>query len=109
MPRKNNQMLPKPDGFEVPLQFLEKLIPGPTDAAGVEAVFQHLKKAVVERALSAELGKHLEAAEITGNHRNGRTGKTLMTGQMVDGRSLKMLCVIDEYTRECLAMRSVRA
>ena len=24
--------------------------------------------------------------------------------QMVDGRSLKMLCVIDEYTRECLAI-----
>lgn len=24
--------------------------------------------------------------------------------QMVDGRSLKLLCVIDEYTRECLAI-----
>jgi len=24
--------------------------------------------------------------------------------QMIDGRSLKLLCVIDEYTRECLAI-----
>jgi len=35
------------------------VIPGPTDAAGVEAVFQKLKKAVIERALDAELGLHL--------------------------------------------------
>jgi len=24
--------------------------------------------------------------------------------QLVDGRSLKLLCVLDEYTRECLAI-----
>lgn len=33
------------------------------DAAGVEAVFQQLKKAVIERALGAELGLHLADAE----------------------------------------------
>lgn len=27
-----------------------------------------------------------------------------MHDQLVDGRALKMLCVIDEYTRECLAI-----
>jgi len=29
--------------------------------------------------------------------------------QLVDGRVLKMQCVIDEYTRECLAMEVVPA
>lgn len=27
-----------------------------------------------------------------------------MHDQLVDGRALKMLCVIDEYTRACLAI-----
>ena len=52
------------------------------DAAGVEAVFQQLKKAVIERALGAELGLHLADAEGEGgNHRNGRSGKTVLTDE----------------------------
>jgi transposase-like protein len=52
------------------------------DAAGVEAVFQRLKKAVIERALGAELGMHLADPEGgRGNHRNGRTAKTVLTDE----------------------------
>ncbi|MCR6496986.1 IS256 family transposase [Thermomonas sp. S9] len=52
------------------------------DAAGVEAVFQKLKKAVIERALGAELGVHLASPEGgRGNHRNGRSGKTVLTDE----------------------------
>ena len=47
------------------------------DAAGVAAVFQQIKKAVIERALGAELGLHLAGPDGgLGTHRNGRSGKT---------------------------------
>ena len=72
MPRKKKTPVVTP-AIDLPKEFLEKLIPGPMDAAGVEAVFQQLKKAVIERALGAELGLHLADAEGgSGNHRNGR-------------------------------------
>jgi len=79
MPRKKKTPVVTP-AIDLPQEFLEKLIPGPMDAAGVEAVFQQLKKAVIERALGAELGLHLADAEGgRGNHRNGRSGKTVLT------------------------------
>ncbi|KAB2900492.1 MAG: IS256 family transposase [Dokdonella sp.] len=79
MPRKKKTPVVTP-AIDVPQDFLEKLIPGPMDAAGVEAVFQQLKKAVIERTLGAELGLHLADAEGgRGNHRNGCSGKTVLT------------------------------
>ena len=48
MPRKKKTPVVTP-AIDLPKEFLEKLIPGPMDAAGVEAVFQQLKKAVIER------------------------------------------------------------
>jgi len=43
-------------------------------------VFQQLKKAVIEQALGAELGLHLADLDGgLGNHRNGRSGKTVLT------------------------------
>ena len=79
MPCKKTTPAAKPDAI-LPAELLEKLIPGPMDAASVEAVFQKLKKAVIERALSAELGVHLASPEGgRGNHRNGRSGKTVLT------------------------------
>ncbi|EGO4094915.1 IS256 family transposase, partial [Escherichia coli] len=81
MPRKKKTPVVTP-AIDLPKEFLEKLIPGPMDAAGVEAVFQQLKKAVIERALGAELGLHLADAEGgSGNHRNGRSGKTVLTDE----------------------------
>jgi putative transposase len=79
MPRKTKSPSTTP-AFELPQEWLEKVIPGPMDAAGVEAVFQRLKKAVIERALGAELGVHLADADGgRDNHRNGRSGKTVLT------------------------------
>jgi transposase-like protein len=81
MPRKKKTPVVTP-AIDLPKEFLEKLIPGPMDAAGVEAVFQQLKKAVIERALGAELGLHLAGPEGgRGNHRNGRSGKTVLTDE----------------------------
>lgn len=48
MPRKKKTPVVTP-AIDLPQEFLEKLIPGPMDTAGVEAVFQQLKKAVIER------------------------------------------------------------
>lgn len=80
MRRKKNS-LAHASAIDLPPELLEKLIPGPMDAAGVEAVFQRLKKAVIERTLGAELGLHLADAEGgRDNHRNGRSGKTVLTG-----------------------------
>ncbi len=79
MPRKKKD-LPAAPAVEIPKEFLEQLIPGPMDAAGVEAVYQRLKKAVIERALGAELQMHQRDPEGgIGNHRNGRSGKTVLT------------------------------
>ena len=81
MPRKKTPSAGAPDAI-LPPELLEKLIPGPMDAAGVEAVFQKLKKAVIERALGAELGVHLSDPEGgRSNHRNGRSGKTVLTDE----------------------------
>ena len=80
MPRKKKTPVVTP-AIDLPKEFLEKLIPGPMDAAGVEAVFQQLKKAVIERALGAELGVHLSEQGGLGNHRNGRSGKTVLTDE----------------------------
>lgn len=86
MPRKKKAPVVTP-AIDLPQGFLEELIPGPMDAGGLEAVFQQLKKAVIERALGAELGVHLEGAEGgLVNHRNGRSGKTVLT----DGGPLRI-------------------
>jgi putative transposase len=55
----------------------------PEDMLGPGGIFDQLKKALAERALSAELGHHLEreAAQPAAprNHRNGSTPKTVQT------------------------------
>lgn len=57
----------------------------PEDLTGENGLFKQLKKALIERALSAELTEHLgyekgdPAGRGTGNSRNGRSSKTLLT------------------------------
>ena len=57
----------------------------PEDLTGENGLFKQLKKALIERALSAELTEHLgyekgdPAGRGTGNSRNGRNSKTLLT------------------------------
>lgn len=64
---------------------LEQLIPGPVSPAELESIFQQFKKAVMERALGAEMSHHLGYApgqakpEGASNHRNGKSAKTVLT------------------------------
>jgi putative transposase len=65
---------------------LEQLIPGPVTPAELESIFQQFKKAVVERALGAEMSHHLGYAPgqakpegAPANHRNGKSSKTVLT------------------------------
>ena len=57
----------------------------PEDLLGEEGLFKRLKKALLERALGAELSDHLgyekgdPAGRGTGNSRNGHSGKTAST------------------------------
>ena len=70
-------------------ELLDELLAGvssPDDLLGDGGVYRQLKKALMERALGAELTHHLgyekgaaPAGRARGNSRNGRTGKTVLT------------------------------
>jgi putative transposase len=76
------QMGPLP---EMPAELIEQLVKGPLSAAEVQTLFLSFKKAVIERAMSAEMSQHLgyRAGEAKpdgqGNERNGASGKTVLT------------------------------
>jgi putative transposase len=87
MPRKK-----KNDGAvdatlpEIPSELLDQFVTGPMTAESVEAVMRKFKKAIIERALGAEMTHHLGYAPggqkptgATANHRNGSSGKTVLT------------------------------
>ena len=87
MPRKPKTEKP---GVEVlapiPTEILDQIVrDGPLTAAEVETATRRFKKALIERALGAELTHHLGYApgtakpELTSNHRNGTSGKTVLT------------------------------
>ena len=58
---------------------------GPISAEELEAAVRRFKKAIIERALGAELTHHLgyppggAKPEDASNHRNGTSGKTVLT------------------------------
>lgn len=88
MPRTKKQAArPAEVPFQINKDVLEQLIPGPMSAEGVEAIFQQLKKALLERALNAELTHHLGYAkgetppDKGPNHRNGSSAKTVLTDE----------------------------
>ena len=71
-------------------EVLDELMAGyekPEDLLGDEGLFKQLKKALLERALGAELTHHLgyekgdPAGRGTGNVRNGSYGKTVLTDE----------------------------
>jgi len=71
--------------LKVPKELLDELVTGPMTQSDLETMFRSLKKAVIERAMSAEMSEHLgyepgqgKPAEAT-NHRNGTSGKTVIT------------------------------
>lgn len=87
MPRKPNR---EKAGAEVlapiPAEVLDQILrDGPLTAAEVETASRRFKKALIERALGAELTHHLGYApgaakpERVANHRNGTSGKTVLT------------------------------
>ena len=69
-------------------ELLDQLLAGyerPEDLTGEDGLFKQLKKALIERALGAELTEHLgyekgdPAGRGKGNSRNGTSPKTLLT------------------------------
>lgn len=64
---------------------LNDLVTGPMTPAAMQDVFTQLKKALIERALGAELGQHLgypsgqSKPESSQNQRNGTSAKTVLT------------------------------
>ncbi|MDD5001667.1 MAG: IS256 family transposase [Sideroxydans sp.] len=70
----------------IPKELLDQLVTGPMTGEEVNAASMAFKKALIERALGAELGHHLgypngaTRPEATSNQRNGTSGKTVMTG-----------------------------
>jgi putative transposase len=70
---------------KIPSQLLDQLVQGPMTAEAVDDVSRAFKKALIERALGAEMSHHLgyatgsEKPEAATNHRNGKSGKTVLT------------------------------
>jgi transposase-like protein len=65
---------------KIPPELLDALVDGPMTAEAVEEASAAFKRALIERALGAELSHHLATDDAPGNHRNGASGKTLLTG-----------------------------
>ena len=70
---------------KIPPELLDQLVKGPMTAEAVEEVSRAFKKALIERALGAEMSYHLgypaggEKPDSATNYRNGRSGKTVLT------------------------------
>jgi putative transposase len=69
----------------IPTELIDQFVTGPMSAEAVNAASMAFKKALIERALGAELSHHLGYAagapkpEAAQNHRNGASGKTVLT------------------------------
>jgi transposase-like protein len=70
----------------IPEELIDQFVTGPMSAEAVQDISMAFKKALIERALGAELSHHLgyrpgdaRPPEQAGNHRNGKTGKTVLT------------------------------
>ena len=87
MPRKTKTAAAADQAAQphIPADFLDQLVTGPMTAGQVQGLFDQFKKAVLERALGAEMSHHLGYApgqtkpEGAGNHRNGKSAKTVLT------------------------------
>jgi transposase-like protein len=69
----------------IPKELIDQFVKGPMTAEAVNAASMAFKKALIERALGAELGHHLGQAREDGaspkNHRNGVSAKTVVTDE----------------------------
>jgi transposase-like protein len=70
---------------KIPKELLDQLISGPITQAEFESIFRSLKKAIIERAMGAEMSEHLgykrgePKPALQSNQRNGTSGKTVLT------------------------------
>jgi len=70
---------------KIPPELLDQFVKGPMSAEAVQEASTAFKKALIERALGAEMSHHLgypagaEKPEASTNHRNGKSGKTVLT------------------------------
>ncbi|WP_171020361.1 transposase, partial [Cupriavidus sp. 2SB] len=69
----------------IPKELIDQFVKGPMTAEAVQDAAMAFKKALIERALGAELGHHLgypagtERPAETTNQRNGKSAKTVLT------------------------------
>ena len=76
----------------IPKELIDQFVSGPMTGEAVNDACLAFKKALIERALGAEMGFHLgyppggAKPSATVNHRNGSTGKTVLT----DGGTLRV-------------------
>lgn len=84
MPIKTNKKVVV-DLPSIPKELIDHFVRGPMSAEAVNAASMAFKKALIERALGAELSHHLgyppgaEKPDEVSNHRNGVTRKTVLT------------------------------
>jgi len=88
----------------IPKELLDQFVSGPMMGAEVNAAPMAFKKALIERALGAELGHHLgypsggTKPEATSNQRNGTSGKTVMAEDGAwQARPLEAMCPVVFY------------
>src|SRR5215208_5731297 len=86
MPRKPTLSTSEAPLAPIPAEVLDQFVgQGPLTPEELNAVVRRFKKAIIERALGGELSHHLGYAaggtkpEDTTNHRNGSSGKTVLT------------------------------
>ena len=90
--RKPNEGTTSGSGVSIPPELLDRLVQGPMTPEEVQAICLDFKRALIERAMGAELSHHLgyrpgEARpEGQDNHRNGTTAKTVLTDDGVNRR-----------------------
>ena len=86
MPRKPKSSMSEAPLAPIPAEILDQFVrQGPLTPEELDAVVRRFKKAIIERALGGEMSHHLGYARGGGkpedatNHRNGTSGKTVLT------------------------------
>ena len=86
MPRKPKGATPDTSLAPISSEILDQFVrQGPLAPEALDSAVRRFKKAIIERALGAELSHHLgygpggAKPEDTTNHRNGSSGKTVLT------------------------------
>jgi hypothetical protein len=96
MPRKPKSLTSEAPLAPISTEILDQFVrQGPLTPEELDSAVRRFKKAMIERALGAELSHHLgdvpggTRPEDTTNHRNGSSGKTVLTD---DGYKLSISC-----------------